>query len=326
MVSRREWMLGALAVAHSWAAQSKRLEPMMDTFADAPVWKGRPEGLLIESHIHLFANDPRFPYNSASYKPPPEPLEVYLKLVREVRIDRAVIVHPAPYQDDHRYLEYCFAHEPSPGFFKGTCLFDPIDPRTPQRMKELMERNPGRIVALRIHEVHPAGTPSTRTGLIQDRDLKDPQMTVTWRAVHELGLAIQLHFIPHYAPQIAELAGKFRQTPIILDHLGRPGQGTSEEYRQVLKLADFPLVYMKYSSTGVESASKQPYPHQDAKPLVADVYDAFGADRIIWGELGGNLAEFEREVRLFDLMFDFAPETARAKIRGLNSKKLFAFS
>jgi predicted TIM-barrel fold metal-dependent hydrolase len=253
-------------------------------------------------------------------------VEEYVKFVQEARIDHAVIVHPEPYQDDHRYLEYCLAHEPSQGFFKATCLFDPIDPETPKRMKALVQRNPGRIVALRIHEVHPAGTPSTKTGLIRDRDLKDPQMAVTWRAAHELGLAIQIHCIPHYAGQIAELATNFRQTPIILDHLARPGQGTPQEYEQVLKLAEFPLVYMKFSSTGVASASKQPFPHLDAKPLVKRVYESFGADKMIWGELGSNMNAFGQAVELFDVMFDFAPEPERAKICGLTAQKLFAFS
>ena len=50
-----------------------------------------------------------------------------MKFAKEAAIDHAVIVHPEPYQDDHRYLEYCFSREPAKGFFKGTCLFDPID-------------------------------------------------------------------------------------------------------------------------------------------------------------------------------------------------------
>ena len=123
-------------------------------------------------------------------------------------------------------------------------------------MQALVEKNPGRIVALRIHEIHAAGTPSTRTGVIRDRDLKDPQMAVTWRAAHELGLAIQIHCIPHYAVSIGELASKFHDTPVILDHLARPGQGTPEENGQDLKLAKIPRVYMKFSSTGVATASK----------------------------------------------------------------------
>jgi predicted TIM-barrel fold metal-dependent hydrolase len=210
----------------------------------------RPEGTLIESHVHLFANDSdRFPYNSAAYKPRPAPVEDYVEFAREARLDHAVIVHPEPYQDDHRYLEYCLTREPFGGFFKGTCLFDPIDPETPKRLQALVRRNPGRIVALRIHEVRPAGTPSTVTGAIRDRDLRDPRMALSWRAAHELGLSIQMR-----------------------------------------------------------------------------VYEACGADRMIWGELGYNMAELDRAKQLFDVMFDFAPEPERAKIRGLTSQKLFAFS
>jgi predicted TIM-barrel fold metal-dependent hydrolase len=303
MISRREWMLGALATAHGWTAQAKEMQRMANSLVSAPSGPG-----VIESHIHLFAGDPaRFPYNSASYAPHPEPVEEYVKYIPHAHIDHAVIVHPEPYQDDHRYLEYAFAHEPSPGFFKGTCLFDPIDPKTPKRMQVLIQRNPGRIVALRIHEMHEAGTPSTISGLIRDRDLKDPQMAVTWRAAHELGLGIQVHCIPHYAPAIGELASKFPQTPVIIDHLARPGQGTPEEYEQA-------------------SASKQPFPHQDARPLVKRVYQAFGPDKIIWGELGVNMTEFQQAVQLLDLMLDSASPSERARIQGLNAKKLFAFS
>jgi predicted TIM-barrel fold metal-dependent hydrolase len=320
-------MVGAIATAHAWAAQPKGLSQMASAVADASPIPGRPQGVLIESHIHLFAGDPvRFPYNSGSYKPQTAPVEEYVKFVREAQINHSVIVHPEPYQDDHRYLEYCFSREPSPHFFKGTCLFDPIDPKTPKRMQALMQRNPGRIVALRVHEIHPAGTPSTTTGVIRDRDLKDPQVAITWRAAHELGLAIQIHCIPHYAVQIGELAAKFPDTPIVLDHLARPGQGTAEEYEQVLKLAALPRVYMKFSSTGVASASREPFPHRDAKPLVKRVYGAFGADKMLWGELGGDRAAFAREVQLFNLMFDFAPEAERKKIRGLTAQKQFAFS
>jgi predicted TIM-barrel fold metal-dependent hydrolase len=310
-------MVGAFAAAHGWTA-----ERMANALVGG--YSGR-QGILIETHIHLFAGDPRFPYNSGSYTPHKLPVEEYVKFAVEAHIDHAVIVHPEPYQDDHRYLEYCFAREPSPGFFKGTCLFDPIDPETPQRMQALVKRNPGRIVALRIHEIHEAGTPSTTGGVIRDRDLKNPQMAVTWRAAHALGLAIQIHCIPHYAVAIGELASKFQDTPVILDHLARPGQGPPAEYEQVLKLGQIPRVYMKYSSTGVASASKQPFPHPDAKPLVRRVYEAFGADKIVLGELGGNMTEFRQAMQLFDFMFDFVPASERARIQGLNAKQLFGF-
>ena len=179
---------------------------------------------------------------------------------------------------------------------------------------------------MRIHETHEAGTPSTISGLIRDRDLKDPQMAVTWRAAHELGLGIQVHCIRITRRPSGNSRASSPDTPVIIDHLARPGQGTPEEYEQVLKLAQMPRVYMKYTKTGVASASKQPFPHQDAKPLVKRVYQAFGPDKIIWGELGVNMTEFQQAVQLLDLMLDSASPSERARIQGLNAKKLFAFS
>ena len=306
MISRREWIAGTLLATRALAA--------------------RPPGLLIDSHVHMVSDDAaKFPFAQGRTSRP-LPVEQYSKFAVEAGISHTVIVSPEPYQDDMRYLEYALTRGPSEGFFKGTCLFDPIDPETPKRLEALVKRNSGRIASLRIHELHPAGTPSTTTGAIRDRDLKDPRMETTWRATHELGLSMLIQLIPHYAPQIGDLAAKFREMPVILDHLARPGQGTAEEYEQVLKLAQIPRVYMKFSGTGVGSASKQPFPHEDAKPLVKRVYEAFGADRMIWGELGATMAQFDQAVQLFDSMFDFAPEPERAKIRGLTSQKLFAFS
>jgi predicted TIM-barrel fold metal-dependent hydrolase len=292
--------------------------------AAAPLVRAaRPSGLLIDTHIHLF--DPRrFPYAAnATYQPKPQPLEAYVEFVRQARLDHTIIVHPEPYQDDHRYLEYCFAHEPSPGYFKGTCLFDPVAPDTPARMQALVRKLPDRIVALRIHENHKPGTPPTTSGAIRDRDMAAPAMRDTWRKAHELGLAIQMHFIPYYASQIGTLADQFRDVPVILDHLARSGEGTPAEYDRVLELARPPRVYMKFS--GVSYSSKAGYPYRDVQPLVRRTFDAFGPDRMIWGGLGMDMPAFEQNVAIFEEMFGFASETDRAEIRGLNAARLFRF-
>ncbi len=285
----------------------------------------RPPGVLVDTHIHLFAADQkRFPYHpNATYRPPAQPLEPYLDFVRQAKIDHAVIVHPEPYQDDHRYLEHCFAREPSPGFFKGTCLYDPVAPDTPARMESLMKKQPGRIVALRIHSTRPAGAPPSAAAAIRERDLTLPAMRRTWQAAQRLGLGIQMHFVPCWAPQIGALAERFPNMPVILDHLARAGQGRPEEYGDVLRLARFPRVYMKFS--GVEYSSREPWPHRDVKPLVRRAYDAFGPRRMIWGGLGMNTAEFEKAAALFEEMFDFASAQDRARIRGLNAMELYRF-
>ncbi len=284
-------------------------------------YRGAP---LVETHVHLFAADRgRFPTNPVSYSPPAFPLEEYVKFAVPAGIDHAVIVHPEPYQDDHRYLEYCFAHEPSRMFFKGTCLFDPIAPETPDRMTALVKRNPGRIVALRIHEVRKPGEPATVSGAIKDRDLRAPGMKATWRRAEELGLAVQMHFLPHFAPGIGELARQFPKVPVILDHLARGGQGSAADFDAVLKLAQLPRIYLKYS--GVNYSSREKYPFADVKPMVRRAFDAFGPERIVLGDIGHNRAEFDRQMALFEGMFDYASARDRARIQGGNAIQLFGW-
>src|SRR5207249_5658888 len=84
-------------------------------------------------------------------------------------------LRPPPPSTPFPYTTLFRSHEPSRGFFKGTCLFDPLAPDTPSRMEALAQRHPGRIVALRIHEMHAPGTPSLAKGPIKDRDLRDPR-------------------------------------------------------------------------------------------------------------------------------------------------------
>src|SRR5438876_6624279 len=265
-LSRRELLAGAAGLAASLQAAI-------------------PAGPVVETNCHIYSPDvEHFPFHpNRTYTPPFAPIEPYLKFVKEAGIAPVVIVHPSPYQDDHRELAYCFEHEPSPGFFKGTCFFDPIDPKTPARMKELAARHSGRIKALRIFEDRKADAPPTTSGTIRDRDLKDPMVQVVWKAAGSLGMAIQMVPIPGHAPQIHALAAKFPEVRVIIDHLSAPPKGTPAEYEEVLKLGKLPNVVMKFSS--LRAASREPFPHQDLAPLTRRVFDAFGAERMLWGTL-----------------------------------------
>jgi len=289
-----------------------RREAMIGLTASAGALLAAPATAVIETHVHLF--DPsRVPYApDAPYKPAAYTLEDHLKLVEAAGLAHSIIVHPEPYQDDHRYLEYCFTHEPRPGYFKGTCLFDPLREDTPSRIRALRERWPKRIVALRIHEM--AVTPESG-GPIRNRDMKDPRMLACWQAVSAMGMAVQMHFIPSQAPKIRALAGKFPETTVILDHMGRPGQGTEEEYEEVLKLAALPRVILKYSSWGEYKG--------DLGRLTRRLYDTFGPERIVWGTLGNTPDEYRKQAARFEELLAFASERDRANIRGGNAQRLF---
>jgi predicted TIM-barrel fold metal-dependent hydrolase len=289
-----------------------RREALVGIAASATGLLAAPAAFTIESHVHLF--DPGLvPYApDAPYKPAAYTLEDHLKLVDAAGLGHSVIVHPEPYQDDHRYLEYCFVHEPRPGYFRGTCMFDPLREDTPQRMRALAERWPKRIIALRIHEM--SMTPEN-SGPIRNRDLKDPRMKTCWRAVSQMQMAVQMHFIPGQAPGIHALASEFSETTVILDHMGRPGQGTDAEYQEVLKLAALPRVILKYS--GWE------YYKGDMKQLSRRLYDTFGPDRMVWGMVGSTVADYQKQAARLDDLLAFASDGERANIRGGNAQRLF---
>lgn len=293
----------------------------------APAQSAAPAdpGLLIDTHIHLFAEDQeRFPYHAnAPYQPEARDLANYIEFVRASSLDHSVIVHPEPYQDDHRYLEYCFENEPSPGFFKGTILLDAFAEDTPQRMQALVERNEGRIVALRVHAMNPKGEPPLSEGPIKNRDLRDPRMAATWAAATDLGLALQVHFLPHHAPEIGELIAKVPEATVILDHIGRAGLGEWEDFEHVLDLSSHPKCYLKVS--GIGYSSQDGYPYLDAQKYLQPAYERFGADRMIWGGLGYSEEELEANLEMLNQVLSFATEADRAKIRGLTAKRLFGF-
>jgi len=271
-----------------------------------------PAPIAIESHVHLFDPD-RVPYAAAApYQPKAYPLEQHLKLVQEAGLAHSIIVHPEPYQDDHRYLEYCFAHEPRAGYFKGVCLFDAFREDTPERLRALTGRWPGRIVAMRIHAV---SMKPEATGPIRNRDLHDPRMAACWKTLDGMRIGVQMHFIPGQALGIRALAEKFPGITVILDHMGRPGDGTAEEYREVLGLAKLPRVVMKYSGWDMYKG--------DLSELTHRIYDAFGADRMIWGMLGNTVADYRKQSERFEGLLAFLTEAERARIRGGNAQRLF---
>jgi len=276
----------------------------------------RPKGYLVD-WTHLFGADrQRFPYHKyALNQAAPKPVESYSVFVREARIDHCIIVHSEVYQDDHRYLEYCFEKEPSQGFFRATCLFDPVDDKTPARIEEIYRKYPTRIIGMRINVQNALGTPPSTSGGVRNRDMRHPNMK-TWRKLADLGLSVEMQSIPCYAPIVGALKSGFPDMVLHIDHFGQPTRGTETEFQQVLELARLPRVYMRVEPLGEASGGAA---------LARRVYDAFGPDHLLWSGLGGSAKAFEARMAALDQMFSFASEEDRAKIRGLNTMKVFNF-
>jgi predicted TIM-barrel fold metal-dependent hydrolase len=271
---------------------------------------------VIDSHLHCFAgkDDPRFPYHPKGPYQPEKPAtpEHLLRCMAEGGVDHAVVVHPEPYQDDHRYLEHCL--KVGQDKLKGTCLFFADRPGSLDRMTELVKNHQGRIVAARIHAYAPNRLPP----------FGKPELREFWKHVGDLGLAVQLHFEPRYAPGFEPLIKEFPRTTVIIDHLGRPFQGSPEEYAVVLGWARLPNTIMKLSAL----PTREQYPHRDVGPVIKDLVKRFGPDRLIYGGGFGAGATGEsyrayRE-RVCSYLTDLSPED-QAKVLGGTAARPFGF-
>jgi predicted TIM-barrel fold metal-dependent hydrolase len=270
---------------------------------------------IVDTHLHCFAgNDARFPYAPrAPYQPSqaatPEHL---LQCMDEAGVHFAIIVHPEPYQDDHRYLEHCLAIGQER--VKGVCLFFAELGHSVGAMRALIARNPGRIVAARVHAYAPDRLPP----------FGKPELRNLWTIAADLGLAIQLHFEPRYAPGFESLIEEFRDTRVIIDHLGRPMQGTTAEHEVVVRWSRFPNTVMKISSL----PDRNVYPHRDVGPIIRQLTTAYGAQRLIYG--GGFSADATGESyrsyrQKVEQAVSHLSATDQALVLGENAVRLFGF-
>lgn len=303
-LTRREFLTtsAALTATSAWAV------------GEAKPSKKTP---VIDTHLHCFAGakDKRFPYHKrAPYRPDkaatPEHL---LKCMDGAGVAYAVVVHPEPYQDDHRYLEHCL--KVGGKRLKGTCLFFCDRPGSVEKMPAVVKRWPGRIVAARLHAYAPKRLPP----------FDSPQLIrKLWKTATDLGLAMQLHFEPRYAPALEPYIKEFKKTRVIIDHLGRPFQGTPKEHAVVVRWSRFDNTIMKVSSLPPQDK----YPHRKIGPVIKQLTKAYGPDRMIYG--GGFNADatpksyraYRKKVRSYLTHLSSADQ---AKILGGTARRVYGF-
>ena len=262
---------------------------------------------VIEWNAHIFSPDTqRYPFHpKATYQPdvseqPDDPLAAYLRRLEEEGIDRAVIVHPEPYGDDHSLILDCLQQEPER--LRGTSLFYPKDPKAPQKLAELVQREP-HIVSTRFH-AHRGKETYLDT-------FADAGVRALWKKAVDLGLVIELHIGPSYAQQASEAIRAFPGSTVLIDHLAEPHLGNAVEYAHILELAQLPEVYMKLS--GLNHFAEDAPLYTSARPFTRQVIQAFGPERMVWGSgtpaiVDAHLADYS--------------DAERSQVKGENLRRL----
>ncbi len=106
-----------------------------------------------------------------------------------------------------------------------------------------------------------------------------------WDAANRRSLPVGLMVMPQHLPLIGDIAGRFPDMRLLMDHLViSPFEKLPEAAAHLdtlLDLARLPNVAVK--ATGIQSMATDDYPFSSTHALLRRTFDAFGAERLFWG-------------------------------------------
>ncbi|MCA8988668.1 MAG: amidohydrolase family protein, partial [Planctomycetaceae bacterium] len=163
------------------------------------------------------------------------------------------------------------AIETYPDAFRGVAIIDENKPDVPQTMRQLATQ----------------GVRGFRLYAFADRTASWPgsaAMKTMWTAGADQNLAMCLLTDPESLEIIDKMCTRHPQTPVVIDHFARIGMKGPVDQSQLdalLRLARFPQVKVKVSAFYALGQKKPPY--LDLGPMIRQLRDAFGAERLMWG-------------------------------------------
>ena len=110
------------------------------------------------------------------------------------------------------------------------------------------------------------------------------ELTPTWTHLERERVVLSMHCAPRHLAWVGQLAERYPELMILVDHLGRPDVTRSVEHPDfagLLALSRHPNVAVK--TPNAPFFSGRPAPFEDLGPFVAEVLARFGPDRVLWG-------------------------------------------
>lgn len=223
---------------------------------------------IIDPHVHVWQNDPAFPWAPETTNPPKEDRtpEALLELMDANGVEKTVLVQVIHYRWDNSYAAH--VSEVYPDKFVGVCRVNPLDSRAAEHLSFWVEEHGFQGVRLS------PGADASGDWFMEDR------MDPIFRRAESLRVPLLLLTRPSRLPDLAARLERFPELDVVIDHMADCNPKDEVGIGQLLDLARFPRVYVKISHTW--GISEEPYPWKDTHDLVQRVFQAYGPERIMW--------------------------------------------
>jgi predicted TIM-barrel fold metal-dependent hydrolase len=197
--------------------------------------------------------------------------------------------------------------------------FDPFKPALKDRLEAFI-RQPGAIGVR--HTLH--------HDWAQDW-LGQGTLDPFFSAAEELDVPVFI-YAPDQPAQLLATAGRFPGLRVVADHTclqhtADTIEGVFKHWQDVIALARLPNVWMKVSYFPEAVAKFEGYPFPTSQLRFQQLYDAVGADRMVWGSNFTpltHLCTYDDAVKLMSEACQFLTAEDRQAILGLNFMRDFA--
>ena len=273
-----------------------------------------------DAHFHVFGPPERYPYESSDlrYRPPVEPLDAYLRLVRPLGFERFVFVQPSAYGLDNACMLDAM-REVDPALRRGIVHLDEQNATD----REIADLSALGIVGVRIN-VSPVRKPEAGFA-----DALRPRIVHLADRLKEVGWHIDF-LLPGWL--ILELMETLRTLPVPFSvaHMGlfRAELGAGQPgFRAFLDLADDGSERCWVKLTGIYRFSSDPT-FADVRPF-AEALIGRVPRQLLWGSDFPHLSFHDKvgTIGLFNQLGTWAPDDAtRRTILVDNPARLFGFA
>ncbi|MEC4635708.1 amidohydrolase family protein [Escherichia coli] len=275
---------------------------------------------IIDIHPHIIStNTDRYPiapqhgHRSKWSATRPATFEKLIQEMDEAGIAKAAIVHSSTtYGHNNAYVADSVAQHPDR--FTGVYSFDLLAPDALQTFEYWLAHGMGGI------RLFTGGATHQTDGSW----LINPATFPIWQRCAEIGMTMVIQTTPEGLNMVAELAARFPDVRIALDHCGRPDLADGPPYTAcsaLFALARYHNIYLKITPKTFELAQAAP---GGAEAFFTHLVQVFGANHLAFGSnYPASEGPMKKLIEQGQACFSALSEEDRAWIWGRTAKTLY---